>query len=79
MSFPPARNLPFPFFPLLLIFFSLAPAAFAVKFEPYRVLDVHRRASVQEIKAAYKAKVKEWHPDRNETPDATDKFHEITK
>ena len=66
---------------LLLFFFSffLASDVFAVKFEPYLVLGVHRRASVQEIKSAYKAKVKEWHPDRNETPDATEKFHEITK
>ena len=76
MSFPPSLLLLLPF----LLLASLAPqAALAAKFEPYRVLGVHRRASVQEIKAAYKAKVKEWHPDRNETPDDTDKFHEITK
>ena len=64
---------------LLVLLFLLVPLAVAVKFEPYRVLGVHRRASVQEIRAAYKEKVKEWHPDRNETPDATDMFHEITR
>ena len=64
---------------LLVLLFLLVPLAVAVKFEPYRVLGVHRRASVQEIRAAYKERVKEWHPDRNETPDATDMFHEITR
>ena len=32
--------------------------------EPYKVLGIHRRASVGEIRKAYKQLAKEWHPDK---------------
>ena len=41
----------------------LVGCGLAERLEPYAVLGVHRRASNQEIRKAYKAKIKEWHPD----------------
>ena len=57
----------------------LLSCGLAAKFEPYQVLGVHRRASSQEIRKAYKAKVKEWHPDKNTSPEAQAQFVEINK
>ena len=37
----------------------------AERLQPYEVLGVHRRATNQEIRRAYKGKVKQWHPDKN--------------
>ena len=48
------------------------------RLEPYKILGVHRRASSQEIRKAYKALAKEWHPDKNpDDPEAEAKFIEI--
>ena len=50
----------------------------AERLPPYEVLGVHRRATNQEIRRAYKSKVKQWHPDKNEQdPKAQAKFVEI--
>ena len=50
----------------------------AERLQPYEVLGVHRRATNQEIRKAYKGKVKQWHPDKNEQdPKAQAKFVEI--
>ena len=50
----------------------------ALRLQPYEVLGVHRRATNQEIRKAYKSKVKQWHPDKNEQdPEAQAKFVEI--
>ena len=40
---------------------------------------IHRRATNQEIRKAYKAKVKEWHPDKSTDPEAQAKFVEINQ
>jgi len=52
-------------------------------FEPYKVLDIHRRATVSEIRKAYKKLAKEWHPDKvpgeQEKKDAEAKFIEINR
>ncbi|XP_043787548.1 dnaJ homolog subfamily C member 16 [Apis laboriosa] len=46
---------------------------------PYKILGVHKRATLQEIRKAYKNLVKEWHPDKTDHPSAENKFVEITK
>ena len=56
----------------------LVSCGLAARLEPYEVLGVHRRATNQEIRRAYKAKAKEWHPDLNQdSPEAQAKFIEI--
>ena len=47
--------------------------------EYYDLLGVSKNASAAEIKAAYRKKALEWHPDRNKTAGAADKFKEINK
>lgn len=49
----------------------------AQRLEPYQVLGVHRRASSQEIRKAYKTKIKLWHPDKTNDQEALAKFVEI--
>lgn len=45
----------------------------------YEVLGVSKNASAAEIKSAYRKKALEWHPDRNKSAEATEKFKEINK
>jgi DnaJ-class molecular chaperone len=45
----------------------------------YEVLGINKSASKEEIKSAYRKKAMEWHPDRNKSPDAEDKFKEINE
>jgi DnaJ-class molecular chaperone len=45
----------------------------------YEVLGVSKNASLQEIKAAYRKLALKWHPDRNKTAEATEKFKQINK
>ncbi|KPJ08002.1 DnaJ-like subfamily C member 16 [Papilio machaon] len=44
---------------------------------PYEILGVHRRATLPEIRKAYRQLAKEWHPDKNEDPNAESRFVEI--
>uniref|UniRef100_A0A224YV69 DnaJ homolog subfamily C member 16 n=1 Tax=Rhipicephalus zambeziensis TaxID=60191 RepID=A0A224YV69_9ACAR len=46
---------------------------------PYETLGVSRTASAADIKRAYKRLAREWHPDKNKDPVASEKFIEITK
>ena len=52
-------------------------------FEPYRVLGVHRRSSISDIRKAYKKLAKEWHPDKvagdQGKKEAEGKFIEINR
>ncbi|KAK0393538.1 hypothetical protein QR680_000263 [Steinernema hermaphroditum] len=41
---------------------------------PYTVLGLSRSASTREIKRAYKSLAREWHPDKNSSPEAKEKF-----
>ncbi|XP_066588233.1 dnaJ homolog subfamily C member 16 [Prorops nasuta] len=46
---------------------------------PYEILGISKRATLQDIRKAYKNRVKEWHPDKTDHPAAETKFVEITK
>lgn len=45
----------------------------------YEVLGVGKSVGDSEIKAAYRKKALEWHPDRNKSPEATEKFKEVNE
>ncbi|MEK6970518.1 MAG: molecular chaperone DnaJ [archaeon] len=45
----------------------------------YGILGVSRTASEDEIKSAYKKLAKQWHPDVNTSPNASEKFKEINE
>ncbi|XP_012528124.1 dnaJ homolog subfamily C member 16 [Monomorium pharaonis] len=60
---------------------QLTPSALAgdTLGNPYKILGVSKRATIQEIRKAYKNLAKEWHPDKTDHPMAEEKFVEITK
>ncbi|KAJ0180258.1 hypothetical protein K1T71_003662 [Dendrolimus kikuchii] len=45
--------------------------------DPYKILGINRRATLPEIRKAYRQLAKEWHPDKNEDPQAESRFVEI--
>lgn len=45
----------------------------------YGILGLTPSCSEDDIKAAYRKLAKEWHPDINKSPEATEKFKEIQK
>lgn len=45
----------------------------------FQTLGISSSASMAEIKKAYRLKAKEFHPDVNDSPDATDQFRKITE
>ena len=51
----------------------------ATKRDYYEVLGVSKSASTAELKSAYRKLALEWHPDRNKSPQAHEKFKEINE
>ncbi len=51
----------------------------AEKRDYYEVLEVAKNASKDEIKDAYRKLAMQYHPDRNKSPEAEDKFKEISE
>lgn len=47
--------------------------------DPYATLGISRRANAREIKRAYKQLAKEWHPDKNSSPEAQERFVAISR
>ncbi|GMR36924.1 hypothetical protein PMAYCL1PPCAC_07119, partial [Pristionchus mayeri] len=55
-----------------LVFASLPP-------DPYTVLGLKKGSNIKDVKKAYKSLVREWHPDKNDSPQAAERFMEISK
>src|SRR3989337_2834439 len=51
----------------------------AAKRDYYEVLGVPKSASKEEIKDSYRKLALQYHPDRNKSPDAEEKFKEISE
>ncbi|CAH8486464.1 unnamed protein product [Dicrocoelium dendriticum] len=60
-----------------LLTYQLTITFAATKRDYYEVLNVPKSASSQEIRKAYKKLTLLWHPDKNKSPDAPQKFQEI--
>jgi molecular chaperone DnaJ len=51
----------------------------AAKRDYYEILGVDKKAPQDEIKSAYRKLAMQYHPDRNKSPDAEEKFKEISE
>ncbi len=51
----------------------------ATKRDYYEILGVDKKASIDDIKSAYRKLAMQYHPDRNKSPDAEEKFKEISE
>ena len=45
----------------------------------YKILNISRNASKEEVKSAYRKLVKVMHPDVNKAPDAKERFQELSE
>ncbi len=46
---------------------------------PYQILGISRKATPEEIKKAYRRLAKMYHPDRNHSPGAVERFKQISE
>jgi len=51
----------------------------ATKRDYYEILGVEKKASADEVKTAYRKLAMQFHPDKNKSPDAEEKFKEISE
>lgn len=51
----------------------------ATKRDYYEILGVDKKSSTEDIKSAYRKLAMQYHPDRNKSPDAEEKFKEISE
>lgn len=66
-------------FPLHFAVFILSSIAMAFASKDYyKILEIKRSASAAEIKKAYRKLSLKYHPDKNSSPDAAQKFAEIS-
>lgn len=49
----------------------------SLRYDHYKVLGVPRDATTDEVKRAYRERVKQWHPDRNDSIKASEVFHAL--
>jgi len=64
---------------LVLAFICLKTFVESSKQSYYKVLGVDEKASKQEIKKAFRKLAVHYHPDKNDSPDAEEKFREIAE
>ncbi|MBI4029005.1 MAG: DnaJ domain-containing protein [Candidatus Blackburnbacteria bacterium] len=50
-----------------------------MKKDPYEILGVSKNATDKEMKSAYRKLALQWHPDRNKSAQATEKFKEVNE
>jgi DnaJ-class molecular chaperone len=62
-----------------LCLLAMSVSAFEADDNYYKILGVNRNATVKEIKKAYHKMSLEYHPDRNKSPNARDKFATIAE
>ncbi|XP_047021945.1 dnaJ homolog subfamily C member 16 [Helicoverpa zea] len=62
----------------VVLMLMLCPLLIAQKIgDPYKILGINPKATLPEIRKAYRQLAKEWHPDKNEDPNAETRFVEI--
>ena len=65
--------------PSNLYFLILLLACYVEAKNYYKILGVKKDASEKEIKKAFREKAKLYHPDKNDSPDAEQKFRELAE
>ena len=66
-------------FSIFLICIYSAIQIYCDEINPYKVLGLPRNSNEKQIRNAYRNLAKDWHPDKNKSPDANAKFMKITQ